>query len=266
MNNDKKITKKDLQRLYWRTQYGLQLSWNYEKMQGIGYCYSLIPILKKLYTTKEDMKKALKLHLGFFNSNPAMTHLIIGADVALEEEIGMSDPDAISGLKVGLMGPFAGVGDTIFVAIYRTIIFSISSYLALAGNVIGALIPIFTAAIIDYVRYRFTFIGYNQGKKIATGFASDLKKLTEGASILGLTVVGALVPSVVNVSVPFEYVSGDVSLKVQTMLDQILPGIVPLIVVFFSYWLLGRKKMSSTKLMLVLMVLGIILGNLQVLK
>lgn len=259
----KKLTKKDINKVFIRNLFGLQLGWNYEKMQGLGYAYVIMPALKKLYKTKEEMTKALKLHLGFFNTTPAMSHLIIGADMALEEELGVEDPMAIAGLKTGLMGPFAGVGDTLFVAIYRAIVFSIAAYLALNGQAIGLIIPILTCLAIIAIRYKFTHIGYKQGRKIVTEFASQMRLFTEGASILGLTVVGGLIPSVINFKLPLEYKMGEVTLSVQAMLDKILPGLLPLGIALLSYWLLGKKKMNSTRLIFVLILLGMILGNLQ---
>lgn len=225
----------------------------------------MIPILKKLYKTKDEMKKALKLHLQFFNTTPAMAHLIIGSDVAMEEEHGLSNEDAISGIKTGLMGPFAGIGDTVFVAIYRTIIFSIASYMALQGTALGILIAVIAAVVIWWVRYEFTIFGYEQGKKIAVSFAHRLKQLTEGAAILGLTVIGGLAPSVVKASVPLVFQTGKVTLKVQDMLDNIMPALVPVAIILLSYWLLGKKKMNSTRLIVVLLVLGIVLYNLKIL-
>lgn len=260
-----KVTKKDLRRLFWRTMLGLQMGWNYETMQGLGYCFSIIPILKKLYKTKDEMKKALKLHLQFFNTTPAMTHLIIGSDVAMEEESGISNVDTITAIKTGLMGPFAGIGDTVFVAIYRTIIFSIASYMALQGTSLGILLAVIAAIAIWWVRYEFTIVGYDQGKKIALSFASQVKQLTEGAAILGLTVIGALAPSVVKANVPLVFQTGKVTLKVQAMLDNIMPALVPVAIIMLSYWLLGRKKMNATRLILVLLVLGVVLYNLKIL-
>ena len=116
-----------------------------------------------------------------------------------------------------------------------------------------------------YVRYRFTWIGYNQGRKIASGFASSLRLLTEGASILGITVVGALVPSVVRASLSLKFTFGQVTLAVQDMLDKIMPGLLPVGIVLFSYWLLGKKGMTSTKLIFILIALGFVLGNLNTL-
>ncbi|QAT39554.1 PTS system mannose/fructose/sorbose family transporter subunit IID [Clostridium sp. JN-9] len=263
-NGKEKITNKDLKKVFWRALFGLQIGFNYERMQGLGYCFAMIPILKKLYKTKEEMKRALKVHLQFFNTTPAMSHLILGADIAMEEEYGL-DEEAISSFKTSLMAPFAGIGDTVFVAIYRTVVFSIAAYMAMQGSVVGVVIPIITAIIMWWVRYKFTQIGYSQGKKIAVGMGGRLKQLTEGASILGLFVIGGLAPSIINVKVPYVFQSGSVKLVVQDMLDKILPGMVPLAIVFFSYWLLGKKKMNSTRLIVVLIILGIVLYNLQIL-
>ncbi len=259
-----KLTKKEINKVYLRNLFGFQWGWNYEKMQGLGYAFSIIPALEKLYgNNQEKMKKALKTQLGFFNTTPAMSSLILGADLALEEEFEMEDETAITGLKTGLMGPFAGIGDTVFIAIYRAIVFSIAAYMAQSGQVLGLLIPLITGSFVLWVRYKFIYIGYNQGKKIATEFADKMKVFTEAAAILGLTVVGGLIPSVITYQLDVTYEMGEVTLSVQEMLDTILPGFVPLAIVFLSYWLLGKQKMNSTRLIFVLIVMGMILGNLQ---
>lgn len=259
-----KITKQDINKVYVRNLFGFQWGWNYEKMQGLGYAYSIMPVLKRLYgNDKEKMKTALKTQLGFFNTTPAMSSLIVGADMALEEEFGMDDPNAIIGLKTGLMGPFAGVGDTVFIAIYRAIVFSIAAYMAQGGQVFGLAIPLITGALVMLVRYRFIQLGYAQGKKIATEFADKMKIFTEAAAILGLTVVGGLIPSVITYKLDLTYKMGEVSLSLQEMLDKILPGLVPLAIVGLSYWVLGKKKMNSTRLIFVLILLGMFLGNMQ---
>lgn len=264
MSNPNKLTKKDINKVYVRNLFALQFGWNYEKMQGLGYSYVIMPALKRLYKDDpEQMKKALQTHLGFFNTTPAMSHLIVGADMGLEEEFGIEDDAAVTGLKTGLMGPFAGVGDTIFIAIYRAIVFSIAAYMAQGGQAMGLLIPIIAGIVVLWVRYKFTWIGYTQGKKIANEFADKMKIFTEAAAILGLTVVGGLVPSVITYKLDLTYKMGEVTMSVQEMFDKILPGLIPLAIVFLSYWLLGKKKMNSTRLIFVLIALGMVLGNLQ---
>lgn len=264
MSKTNKLTKKDINKVFVRNLFGLQWGWNYEKMQGLGYAWVIMPALKRIY--KDDpqgLQQAVKLHLGYFNTQPAMSHLIIGADMALEEELGTEAEEAVAGLKTGLMGPFAGVGDTIFIAIYRAIVFSIAAYMAMEGNIVGLVIPIIACLAVIALRHKFTMIGYNQGKKIATGFADSIAPITEGAAILGLTVVGGLIAATINFKLDLTFKMGEVSLVIQDQLDKILPCMIPLGITMFSYWLLGKKKMNSTKLIFVLIGLGMILGNLQ---
>ena len=252
-----------MNQVFRRNLFGLQWGWNYETMQGLGYCYVIMPVLKLLYKNNpEKMKKALKTEMGFFNTSQPMSNLIIGADIAIQEEFGMDDPDAITSLKTGFMGPFAGVGDTIFLAIYRSIFFSIAAYMALEGNVAGLIIPILGVIGVTALRYFFTKFGYKQGKAIASAVGDQMRVLTEGASILGLTVVGALIPSVVKFALDWHFMIGEVPLSIQEQLNKIMPGMMPLLLVFFCYWLLGKKKMTSTKVMLIISVIGIIVGNL----
>lgn len=258
------LDRKTINKVFVRNLFGLQWGWNYEKMQGLGYAWVMMPALKRIY--KDDpqgMKTALAMQLGYFNTAQAMSHLIVGADMALEEELGAESESVVASLKTGLMGPFAGVGDTLFIAIYRAVVFSIASYIALEGNVIGLIIPIIACLATILLRYKFTMIGYQQGRKIATGFADQIAPITEAAAILGLTVVGGLIASVISYKIDLTFQMGDVSLVLQDMLDKIMPCLVPLSIVMFSYWLLGKKKMNSTRLIFVLIALGMILGNLQ---
>ncbi|MDD3252798.1 MAG: PTS system mannose/fructose/sorbose family transporter subunit IID [Lachnospiraceae bacterium] len=259
-----KLTKSDIRNVYIRNLFTIQFGWNYEKMQGLGYAYVIMPVLKRLYAhDPEKMKRALKMQLGYFNTTPAMSHLIVGADMALEEELGIEAEEAITGLKTGLMGPFAGVGDTLFIAIYRAVVFSIAAYIALQGNPIGLIVPPLACVAVLWLRYKFTTIGYQSGRKLATGFADTIAPITEAASILGLTVVGALIPSVIKYRTDLQFSMGEVTFLVQDMLDKILPCLLPLGIVMFSYWLLGKKKVDSTKLIFILIALGMVLGNLQ---
>ena len=262
--SERKLTKQDINKVYVRNLFALQFGWNYEKMQGLGYSYVIMPALKRLYgDDPEKMKRALKMQSSYFNTTPGTSHLIVGADMALEEEIGIESEEAVSALKTGLMGPLAGVGDTLFIAIYRAIVFSIASYVAMQGNPVGLIVPLLACAAVLWVRYKFTWMGYQSGRKLATGFADSISPITEAASILGLTVVGALIPSVVNYSTNLAFTMGDVTFAVQDMLDKIMPKMLPLGIVMLSYWLLGKKKINSTKLIFILLGLGMILGHLQ---
>ena len=172
----RQLSKKTLQKVCWRNMFPFQWSWNYETMQGSGYGWVVWPAMKELYgDDPEKMKEMLRAESGYFNTTPAMSHLIVGADLALQEELGTESKDMVMAMKSGLMGPFAGVGDTIFLAIYRAVFFSIASYFALDGVPFGLLIPIITGLFIIFTRYKFTFMGYSQGKKLASEFADRMR-------------------------------------------------------------------------------------------
>ena len=139
------LSKSDRQKVWWRSQF-LQGSWNYERMQNLGWAYSLIPAIKKLYTKKEDQAAALERHLEFFNTHPYVAAPIMGVTLALEEERANGveiDDAAIQGVKIGMMGPLAGIGDPVFWFTVRPILGALGASLAASGNLVGPLLFFF---------------------------------------------------------------------------------------------------------------------------
>ncbi|WP_178411448.1 mannose/fructose/sorbose PTS transporter subunit IID [Peptostreptococcaceae bacterium] len=204
MAERKSLTKKDRMSVAWRHQF-LQGSWNYERMQNGGWCYSMIPAIKKLYTNKEDQIAALKRHMEFYNTHPYVSAPVIGVTLALEEERANGaevNDQAIQGVKVGMMGPLAGVGDPVFWFTLRPILGALGASLALGGNIVGPLIFFLAWNII-----RMAFLWYTQefGYKVGNSIAQDLSggllgKITQGASILGMFIIGSLVQRWVSIS------------------------------------------------------------------
>ncbi|WP_366545046.1 PTS system mannose/fructose/sorbose family transporter subunit IID, partial [Salmonella enterica] len=154
---------KVLTRVFWRWFLFGQSGWNYEKMQGLGYLYSIYPFLEKKYTRPEEQKDAAKVHSQFFNTNNTMAPGILGVNIALEEQTGLAGKDAVAGIKTGLMGPLAGIGDTLFFVIPTTIIGSVASYLALQGNPVGLILWLLFA-LVRMLFMRFSISkGYQEG-------------------------------------------------------------------------------------------------------
>lgn len=171
----------------------------------------------------------------------------------------MKAKEAVKGLKTGLMGPFAGVGDTLFGVLFPTIFGSIAAYMGQEGNMVGAVIWLLVNIAILIFRTYSAGIGYQEGSKIITSAKDKLDALTAAATLLGITVVGALIATVVKANVTATFVSGEISVKGQEILDQIMPCLIPAAVVGGVYWLLGRKKMTSSKAILLVMILSIVL-------
>ena len=263
---EKKLTKSDLTNIYIRSNFH-QGSWNFERMQALGYCFAMIPAIKRLYTG-EERKKALKRHLEFFNTQPFVTAPILGVTAAMEEQKANGAPiedGAINGVKIGLMGPLAGVGDPIFWGTLRPVAAALGATIALTGNILG---PVLFFVLFNAIRLGIRWWGVSYGYKKGTTIVSDmaggrLQKLTEGASILGLFVMGALVNRWTTINVPLvvstitQQDGTTVTTTVQSILDQLLPGLLPLLCTFACMKLL-KKKVSAIWIIFGIFILGII--------
>lgn len=297
MAERKTLTKKDRMSVAWRHQF-LQGSWNYERMQNGGWCYSMIPAIKKLYTNKEDQVAALKRHMEFYNTHPYVSAPVMGVTLALEEERANGaevNDQAIQGVKVGMMGPLAGVGDPVFWFTLRPILGALGASLALSGNIVGPLIFFLAWNII-----RVAFLWYTQefGYKVGNSIAKDLSggllgKITQGASILGMFIIGSLVQRWVSISfTPIvsqvtqsegAYIdwanlpAGTEGIKqaltmynslganaldavktttLQGNLDQLIPGLAALLLTLLCCQLL-KKKVSPIVIIIALFIVGI---------
>ena len=295
---EKKVTlsKRDRWYVMWHSQL-LQGSWNYERMQNGGWAYSMIPALRKLYPNKEDMAAALQRHLVFFNTQPYVASPIIGVTLALEEDKANGvevDDEAIQGVKVGMMGPLAGVGDPVFWYTIRPILGALGASMAINGNILG---PILFFILWNLIRIAFLWytqeLGYKAGAAISSDLSSGLlKKVTRGAAMMGMFVLGALIERWVRITftlkvskVPIQkggYIdwnklpSGVAGIKealtqqaaglsltntkvttLQDNLNMLVPGLAGLLLTFLCMWLL-KKKVSPIVIILGIFVVGIL--------
>ena len=295
--SENKITldKKIRRSVMWRSMF-LQGSWNYERMQNLGWAYALIPAIKKLYTSKEDRAAALERHLEFFNTHPYVAAPIIGVTLALEEERANGaeiDDTAIQGVKIGMMGPLAGVGDPVFWFTVRPILGALGASLAMAGNIVGPLLFFFGWNIIRMAFLWYTQeLGYKAGSEITKDLSGGIiQKITKGASILGMFILAVLVERWVSirftVNLPstklsegayIEFPKGNVtgtelqgilgkvadglSLSpekantLQGQLNSLIPGLMGLALTFLCMWLL-KKKVSPITIIIGLFIVGI---------
>ncbi|HFI0076203.1 TPA: PTS system mannose/fructose/sorbose family transporter subunit IID [Streptococcus suis] len=260
MKSREKLSQSDINRVSRRYMFGGQLGWNYERMMNVSYARAVYPALEKIYGKKSpELKKAMKTEMQFFNTSPFLTAFILGLDLSLQEQEGIDSIETVAAVKTSLMGPFAAVGDSLFGAVIPTICGSIAAYMGLEGNPLGVIIWLLIAAGILYLRYFELPIAYKQGQKLLANISGLLQKLTDAATLLGVLVVGGLIPTVIKVITPYQFVMGEKTLILQDdVLNKLLPALIPLLLVWFAYWLLGRKKLDSTKVIWIFLVLSII--------
>ncbi|MCI5775920.1 MAG: PTS system mannose/fructose/sorbose family transporter subunit IID [Aerococcus sp.] len=261
-----KLTDKDFAQINRRSLFTFQLGWNYERMQGSGYLYHILPQLRKMYGDHTpELKQIMKTHNQFFNTSNFFNTIITGVDLAIEEQQGIEGEDAVAGLKTGLMGSFAAIGDSVFAALIPAIFGAIAASLASEGNPLGILIWFVAQMIVVAFRWSQLKIAYREGINLVTTMQDRLIALTDAATLVGVFMVGALVATMINVKIPFTPQIGAVTVDFQNYLDMIMPRMVPALIVGFAYWLLGRKNMTSTKVIWIMVILSIVLSALGVL-
>lgn len=254
-NREPILTKKDLRRVSKRWMATAVTTFNYESQLAGSVIYSMSHALRKIYSNDDEYVEALNNHYKYFNCMPWLANLIFGVTLAMEDNEGIKGKDAVQNFKTSLMGPLSGIGDTVFWVLIPTIMGSISGYMAIEGNPIGVIAWMILNIAFMFMRYRFVELGYNQGIKLVTTLGEKVSKFTEAASILGLVVVGSLIPSVVKVGVPLKFNVGEVSMEIQPMLDKILPALVPVLLTFASYKLIKNNKMKMTTIIFLIIIL-----------
>lgn len=253
------VTKKDLRKTAARYNFMACNIFNYESQMGPAVSWAMAPVLRKIYKKDEEYKEALNNHFNYFNSTTIMSSVILGATLAIEEKDGIEAKETVQSLKTSLMGPFAGVGDTLVWVLWPTIMGSISGYMAQQGNPLGAIIWFICNIAFWFVKSKFFEIGYKSGTKMITELGQKLTAFTEAASIMGLSVVGALIATSVKVQTALNFKVGEVSLALQTdILDQIMPALLPVLLTALVYKLLGNKKWTPTKLILLIIFISLV--------
>lgn len=263
MKSKYKLTKADFNQINKRSLFTFQWGWNYERMQGSGYLYMILPQLRKMYGDGTDeLKQMMKTHSQFFNTSNFFHTIVTGIDIALEEKEGVASKDAVSGIKTALMGPFAAIGDAIFGAIVPAIMGAIAANMAIEGNPVGVFLWVAVSMAINIFRWKQLEIAYKEGVSLVTTMQSHLEALTDAASVLGLFMVGALIATMINVKIAAVPEVFGVVLDIQNYLDMILSRMVPALIAGGVYWLLGKKGMSSTKAIFIVIAIIVALAAL----
>lgn len=268
----KKLTKKDITKSMWIYYAGAELSNSYERLQSLVFCASMTPVLKKLYDTDEELSAALKRHLVFFNTEGIFGAIIQGIAISMEEQRANGENvtgEAITGIKTGLMGPLAGMGDAVVWAAIMPIIISIFLPFASNGSALGGILPlILYPAITIAISYGLIHNGYTLGKKSVMSLlhGGKMKSIIFTANVIGLTMMGALSASYVNISTPLKLgFSSGTEIVVQDILNTVAPGLLPLSAVFIIYFYLRKKGPYYNRILLTVVAVSVIASVLGIL-
>lgn len=264
--SDTKLTKKDLWKFYFYSQ-GFVTGFNYEKQEAPGFIFSMIPIINKVYKSAEEKKAAFARHAELFLTEARLSHFVLGITAAMEERNANEkdiDPNSINAIKSALMGPLAGIGDSLYHGTLRPILAGLAVSLVVASNYTSLLGPVIffigMAGVGQLLRWLGIFKGYSLGlsfveKAQSTGL---LDKISHYASIAALVVIGGFVYKFVNIKFIWEYKAAETVINLQNVLNGLMPGLAALGYTMLMYYFMDKKKVNPILLIFVTMILGIV--------
>ena len=282
----KKVSKKSLNSSFWRWFYGNLTCFSHENMQTFGYMWSMLPIIQELYETKDEQAEKLQTYYPFFNTEPQIGSIVVGITAGLEEARANGaeeiDDEMINGIRAGLMGPLAGIGDSLIVGTYIPVLLGIALGLAEGGSIIG---PLFYIVVWNVTSIFFQKWIYNKGYELG-GSAVEVivgeqaTALRESVIVMGQVIVGAMAGTWVSITTSvqlttsiqnktemviegskvIEKVTGtqEVPVLLQEKLDGAFPGVLTLLFVLGCWWLMAKKAISPIKIMLLMVVVAIV--------
>ena len=264
--SNKKISKQALKKSFRNWYYGHLTCFSQEHMQTFGYLCSMLPIIEDLYDTKEEQKEALETYTAFFNTEPQLGTVVVGITAGLEEARANGDDnidgEMINGIRAGLMGPVAGIGDSLVVGTLIPILLGIALGLSTNGSPLGAIFYIVVWNLVITLGRRFLYYkGYELGGKAVEIIVGEkANAIRESVIMLGTIVIGAVAASWISVTTSFKMFNseGGIIIDLQNVCDGIFPKLLPLLTVIFCWFLMSKKKMSPTKVMLILVVIAFI--------
>ena len=268
---EKKLSKKALNKSFRNWYYGNLTCFSQEHMQTFGYLCAMLPLVEELYDTKEEQKEAMNTYTAFFNTEPQVGAVIVGITAGLEEAKanGNDDVDAetINGIRAGLMGPIAGIGDSLVVGTLIPILLGIALGLSTGGSVVGPIFYIIAWNLIVTLGMKFLYTkGYELGGKAVDVLVGErATAIRESIVMLGTMVVGSVASTWVSVTTSFNLVNdaGEEFLNLQKQLDSVYPGCLTAAFVIFCWWLMAKKRVSPVVTMLILVVIafvGVLVG------
>ncbi|MDD5881252.1 PTS system mannose/fructose/sorbose family transporter subunit IID, partial [Stecheria intestinalis] len=267
----KTLTQKELNKTWWDWICWGQICYNWERLMGLGFCHTMTTAIQKLYGDNEAEKRAaLTRHMEYYNTENTWGAIVPGIVCSLEEERangGDVDADAIRNLKTALMGPLAGIGDTVTQSLVKVILLGVGIDMAKNGNPLGPIlfVVLFSVYAIGVSRFLF-FRGYKLGKESVVKLLSGgmVKRVTESLGVVGMAVLGALVAKNIGVVTPLDFHIGEMEIVMQDLLDSIIPKLIPLVIFLIVYRQLKKGKKPTT-VMVYMMIASVILSLLGIL-
>lgn len=270
-SNEKKLTKVDYTKTMIRA-WILQNGFNYSNYQGNGYSYVIYPALRKIYgEDREGLCQDLAENCEFYNTNPNLLPFVTSLHLAMAEEgIPYSE---IRGLKMALMGPLAGIGDSLSQFCLAPLYSTVFSSLAMQGMAfapVGFLIAI--NATLLAIKAVMCDLGHKLGTSVIERLSKEMAIISACASMVGVTVIAGLAAKFVKMTVAIQFAAGAAeegvkqsTVNIQGMLDNIAPALLPMLYMLLMYYLIKKRNWNTYQLVILTIIAGVLLSVLGIL-
>jgi len=266
----KKLSQKALNKSFLNWFYGHLTCFSQEHMQTFGYMVSMLPILEDLYDTNEEQTEKMQTYSAFFNTEPQVGSVVVGITAGMEEARANGedvDSETINGIRAGLMGPLAGIGDSLVVGTIIPILLGIALSLSGGGSPLGAVFYILVWNIGMFLVMRFLYFkGYEMGGKAVEVLVGEkANAIRDAIGMVGTMVIGGVTACWINIETSFQMLNseGGVIVDLQSTLNDVYPHILSALFVILCWYLMSKKKMSPIVVMLLLVAVafvGVLLG------
>ena len=254
------LSKKDINHVLTRYVVSRQTCFNYETMQSGPWVWSMHPAMKKIYKDDDVLAEKYKSYFKFFNCHPWFGQLIMMANLAIESTKDPKATETALDVRTSLMGPLAGLGDSIVWVLLPTVLGAIAGYQAQNGSMIGTILAIAVNIALWIVFWKLAYPVYKKGVSFITNKSGSLRNLTEVCSILGIIVLGAMVATTVHVNIALSWTVGDLTQNLGDLLNTIVPCFGNVVATAILYVALGSKKLTSGRLIWIVIIAAILLG------
>lgn len=256
------LTKKDINNA-WRTWWlYAEVQSNNVVFQGLSHMLSLMDSLRKLYPDDDDYREALKRNSQFYNTEGTIGAVVNGMTLSMEEEraTGENVPDEVMySMRTALMGPMAGIGDSLVWGTCKTISLSIATTFALSGNLLAVPVALMFPLVTYYIGRWLYGLGYDLGRTAVMNMLKSgiMDKIIMACGMLGLMVMGALSAENVALEIATEFTLENAAdpISIQGMIDAVAPGLLPLAVIGLVY--LYLKKHNNKYGLLIVGIIGL---------
>lgn len=239
--------------------YFLQNGYNYGNYEGLSYANLLFPALRRVCPDEGTFRRELKESMGYCSVNPNFLPILTSIHLVTMNQ-GISGKESRD-IRVALMGPLAGIGDSLVQFCFAPVFSTIGAAMAGQGMIEGPIVFLLGMnGLLLGLKLFSENLGYSLGVSLSGRLRDRLDSLSGAARSIGTAVIAGLAVSCVDIKMTLAFGKGGQNvLDMQGFLDLLLPGALPAAYTGLLFYLIRAKGWSMYRLVGLTLGIGILL-------